>query len=93
MRVRYSRIPVINEDGVLLIGTPSDYIFIEYSFVVDFISEDLPSGDKYFKIMQANIPCSDFLIDIKTPALDEFVIDLIRKNFELIDLNFEKEIL
>lgn len=93
MRARFYNIPIVNEDQVLHIGTPSDYYFEEYSFVVDFTVEDLPSGDKYFRIMQANICSADILIDIKTPPLEDFVIELISKNYESIDLNFEKVIL
>lgn len=93
MRARFYNIPIVNEDQVLHIGTQTDFDFKEYSFVVDFIVEDLPSGNKYFKIMQANICSADILISIMTTELVDFVIELIRKNYESIDLNFEKVIL
>lgn len=93
MRARFYNIPIVNEEQVLHIGTQTDFDFKEYSFVVDFTVEDLPSGDKYFKIMQANICHNETFIDIITPALNEFITELIIENYESIDLNFEKVIL
>jgi hypothetical protein len=93
MRARFYNIPIVNEDQVLHIGTQTDFDFKEYSFVVDFTVTDLPSGNKYFLIMQANICHNGAFIDIRTTALNEFITELIRENYESIDLNFEKVIL
>ena len=89
MRARFYNIPIVNEDQVLHIGTQTDYDFQEYSFRIDFIVEDLPSGEKYFKIVKAEI----VFVNVLTIELMEFLTDLVRKNYESIDLNFEKVIL